>query len=443
MKKKADMMILGEGQVYSTDSSVTGLNNNVIVCGSSGCGKTVSVIEPRLLETFNSSLVVTVTKRRIVEKYKEVFRRRGYNVLDLNFAEPSKSDVAYDPLQYVSDNCSDIFFLAQSIVKANHKNENSNADPYWDEAATSLLAALIAIVVANDKNDCCFDDVLKLKDKLCIDGSGSLISTSLDSMFKEELDFDDIFEHRSFRKYDKLHSFAVNKWNTFKNLPVRTAACVYSTLSASIDQMFSHDIRKMMHKNKKIEFEDMAKRKTVLFITTSAVNPSINCFVNMFYSQMFKRLFEYSESLPDGKLPIPVSVLADDFATGSPILNFPEYISIFREKQVSVTILLQSESQLERMYGHEDAITIMDNCDTYLYLGGMNIKTCNNMSTRANLPLEDILYMPIGREILFRRGQKPIVTERYNIFNNKEYKRITRRYEKQTQQIHDSEKSSR
>lgn len=96
-----DRMILGENVIYSTDCDETGLNNNVLVCGSSGCGKTMSISEPRLLETFNSSLVVTVTKRRIVNKYRPVFEQRGYVVEDLNFIHPMMSTVAYDPLQYV------------------------------------------------------------------------------------------------------------------------------------------------------------------------------------------------------------------------------------------------------------------------------------------------------------------------------------------------------
>ena len=142
-------------------------------------------------------------------------------------------------------------------------------------------------------------------------------------------------------------------------------------------------------------------------------------------------LFEYAESLPYGKLPIPVHVLCDDFATGSRILNFPEYISIFREKQISVTLLVQSESQLESMYGSEDATTIINNCDTYLYMGGMDLKTGRSISERLNAPLEDVLYMPIGQEYIFRRGQRPIVTTRYNITRNEQYRQITQEYEEQ------------
>ena len=185
----------------------------------------------------------------------------------------------------------------------------------------------------------------------------------------------------------------------------------------------------MIAMEKKVDFEKMATQKTILFVSTSAVNPALHCFINIFYAQAFKALFEYAESLPGGKLPIPVHVLCDDFATGSRILNFPEYISIFREKQISVTLLVQSESQLESMYGSDDATTIINNCDTYLYMGGMDLKTGRSISERLNTPLEDVLYMPIGQVCIFRRGQKPIITSRYDILEDERFQQVTRAYE--------------
>lgn len=135
-----ERVILGENCYYSTDSNETGLNNNVIVCGGSGSGKILSFSEPRLIETKTSSMIATVTKRRIVNKYIPLFKRRGYEVLDLNFVDPLESLCAYDPLEYL-ESYSDITFLARSIVKSDSKKDNSNADPYWDEAAISLLSA--------------------------------------------------------------------------------------------------------------------------------------------------------------------------------------------------------------------------------------------------------------------------------------------------------------
>ena len=410
-----DRMILGENIVYSTDSSQTGLNNNVLVCGSSGCGKTMSISEPCFLETIHSSLIATVTKRRIVNKYKALFRKRGYLVLDLNFINPAESNVSYDPLKYIN-NFSDIPFVAGLIVKANPRKERSTADPYWDDAAISLLSALIAYTIMTGK-DVTFVDVLLLHEGMEFKERDGQIVTSLDDKFESLAE-------------KSPNCFAVSCWNSFRKLGIRTASCVFSTLNTSIDTIFTPEIRKMIATKKKVDFRQLASKKTVLFVSTSAVNSSLHCLINIFYAQAFQTLFEYAESLPNGRLPIPVHVLCDDFAVGSRIQNFPEYVSVFRESRISATILVQSESQLESMYGITDATTIINNCDTYIYLGGQDLKTCRSISERLNLPLEDVLYMPIGQEFIFRRGQKPIITKRYNIEKNQLYGKITEEYEK-------------
>ncbi|MBQ3918635.1 MAG: type IV secretory system conjugative DNA transfer family protein [Oscillospiraceae bacterium] len=412
-----DKIILGEDCVYSTDPKETGLNNNNIVFGPSGCGKTMSIGEALMLETFSRSLVVTCTKRRIVEKYKPLFKERGYEVYDLNFTHPENGDIGYDPLCGIKS-YQDITHLAQSIVEADPRKKDSKADPYWDQAATSLLSAEIAYVLMTKKEPR-FTSVLNMQMGMEINtgGDDKIIKTNYDDKFA------------AIAKKDPTN-FAVTCWNTFKQLPISTASCVYSALNSTLDRIYSPSLRKMIEIERKLEFSSLADRKAVLFITTSPVNPSLHLFINMFYAHMFKALFEYAEEKPDGVLPVPVHVIADDFATGGRILNFAEYISIFREKRISVTLLLQSESQLETMYGAGDCTTIINNCDTYVYMGGMDLKTCSNISQRMNVPLDEILYMPIGKEILFRRGQRPVVTSRYNVCENETYKKVTAKYNK-------------
>lgn len=123
-------------------------------------------------------MIATVTKRRIVNKYKPTFEKRGYVVEDLNFIHPMESNVAYDPLQYISS-YSDITFLAESIVRANPRKDKSSADPYWDEAATSLLSAEIAYTLMT-KDNATFADVLELHDGIDFRENGGQITTSLD-----------------------------------------------------------------------------------------------------------------------------------------------------------------------------------------------------------------------------------------------------------------------
>lgn len=420
---KNDNMILGENCIYSTDCNKTGINNNVIVVGGSGSGKTMSIVEPCLLNTFSSSIVVTLTKRKVADKYKKVFKKRGYEVFDLNFVNPDQSDVGYDPLAYIQDgNEQDIRFLAQSIIMADgRKKKTMNADPYWDESAISLLSAEISLVLKKKKNPT-FTDVLELNDKLKIREGGGQIETSLDFLFDEI-------------ERENPHCFTSICWQTFSQLPIKTAGCVFSTLNTTIDSIFNAELRQLMKKSKKVDLTRMALIKSALFITTSPVNSALNCFVNTFYGQIFKQLFEFAESLPGGALPVPIRIFCDDFATGGRILNFTDYISILREKRVSVTILLQSESQLEGMYGAADATTIINNCDTYVYTGGMDIQTSRNISIRLNLPIEEVLYMPIGQEFIFRRGQHPIITKRYDILHDKTYQKITKQYERGLDEI--------
>lgn len=404
-----DQMVLGEGVVFGTDCNITQVNNNVLVCGSSGCGKTMSILEPKLLCTNHSSLIIALSKRRLVSMYTELFKDRGYQVLDLNFVAPEETETAYDPLQYLKS-WTDVTFLAKSIVMADARKETSVADPYWDESAVSLLSSLICYVLMTKRHGN-MADVIELFHELSIKKSDDLIRTTLDS------DFEVI------RKADP-HCLAISCWDTFHQAPMKTAGCILSSLGTMLDTVFTPDLCKMMRNSEKIDFKRLSEEKTVLFITTSAVNTSLNTFVNIFYSQIFKELFEIGEKRHDGKLARPVQVLCDDFACGARILNFAEYISIFREKGISVTMLLQSESQLRAIYGEYDAKTIINNSDTYIYLGGLDLDTAVSVSRRLNAPLEDILYMPVGQEIIFRRGQKPIITKRYNILENQEYKKM-------------------
>lgn len=409
----ADKVILAQNCIYSTDTEKTQLNNNIIVCGTAGCGKTMSVAEPRLLETFETSLVVTLTKRRLINKYMDVFKKRGYNVWDLNFANPKESQVSFDPLNYIKSH-QDITYLAKSLIEADIDPGTVRKDPFWDNTAMSLISAIIAYCMMKHK-DATMADVVDMFKRMNFETDSNGFTTDIDNEFEE-------LEKKN------PTCFAITCWNTFRKLPEKTAACVYGSANTAIDKIFSPELLKLFEKKEKVNFKTIANEKTVLFVTSSAVNPALSCFVNIFYAQVFKSLFEYAETREDGSLPIPVHVLCDDFATGSRINNFPEYISIFREKKISVTLLLQSESQLETMYGDGNATTIINNCDTYLYFGSMDLKTSRNISIRLNEPIDDVLYMPIGDVYVFRRGQRPIKTKRYNIFADENFKKITEEY---------------
>lgn len=403
--RNTDKIILGKGAEYSSDCFETQLNNNIIVCGSSGCGKTRSISEVRLLETWNSSIVATMSKKRLADEYVPVFKKRGYKVMTIDFSTPKKSKYCFDPLKFIHS-AADVTMTAEAIVRAG-KHSGRNIDEYWNQSASSLLSAeIMYVMMTNPKAT--FTDVLDFHAGLSIDPRTEGFRSNYDRLFAE-------------LEREKPDCQAIRFWKSFSSAPARTAGTIYSTLNTTLDKVFTGDIRKLMAEKPCAELKKIADRKTALFIITSPVNPSINSFVNMFYSCLFKELFEYAETKRGGVLPIPVHVLCDDFACGAAIHNFPEYISIFREKGISVTMLLQSESQLEAMYGCDNAKTIINNSDTYIYMGGSDLTTARNISSRLNVPLDEVLYMPIGKEVVFRRGSRPFITDRYDIRDNEYY----------------------
>lgn len=106
-------------------------------------------------------------------------------------------------------------------------------------------------------------------------------------------------------------------------------------------------------------------------------------------------------------------LLLDDFAAGLYIPEFDKIISVIRSREISVSIMLQSISQLESMYGHPGAMTIINNCDNCLYLGGQDVETAKYMSVKANKWVNSILEMPLDKAWLFTRGQKARLVEKY------------------------------
>ena len=289
----------------------------------------------------------------------------------------------------------DITFVAKALLTT----PGSHEDKYWYDCAASVLAAEIAYTIQDKtrrERPYTFTDVLKLHQKLTVSESASgATQTSLDAFFScEERFYPD--------------NFASRCWKTIKGLPTKTLNCVLSTLNTSLDKIFTEDVLQMMSKKQKLDIPHIGEEKTAVFVITNAVNPSLNNLVNLFYADVFKQLFECAEKKGiDGVLKVPVHVVCDDFACGAKIPEFAKYISIFRAKGISVTLLLQAESQLSTMYSANESQTILNNCANYVFLGSMDMETCRSISYKTNRPVDEIMFMPLDEVIVLRRGQKP------------------------------------
>ena len=405
-----DLTCLAENMVYPADAEVTGINLNEIIVGATGCGKSMSLAYPRLVHTHNSSIVVPMTKKAIMDKFAKMFESRGYEVYVMDFANPSESTISYDPLDYVETE-EDALHLAKSIVEAAQNGGKGSYDHFWDDAVESVLAALILLLKENEKSGgkkASFADVIGMFRNMRITAKGPRTITSLDCLF------DELEEEKPGNKASAL-------FTTLRMAPEKTGGTIYCCANNVIDKFVSESITRSVSGDKRISFRELGEKKIALFIKSSPMNTALYNFINIMYKDMFRNLFEAAEAKANGRLDIPVHIVCDDFATGGRINDFENYISIFRAAGISVSLLLQSESQLHDMYGEGGGKTIINNCDTYVYMGGMDFDTCNNISKKMNKPIEKIIGLPREQVIVFRRGMQPTFARRYQTLEDPEY----------------------
>ncbi len=406
---------LAEGLVVSTDMGKTGINANELIVGSTGCGKTTSICCPRMLHTYTESIICPISKAAIRDEYSPLFEERGYKIMDIDFAHPEKSEVGYDPLHYVKRE-EDVMQLAEVIISGSGEDNRNRGEKYWEDSGSSVIAALIHLEIQNAKSENrrpSLQNVKKINDAMKQTKEGN----SLDVLFEKA-------------EREEPGCPAYRCWRVLDDLAERTYSCVMSIVNAAINTLISNNVIAMCDKDKMLDIEKIGKEKTVLFIQTSPMVESLKTYVNILYYDVFRILFEEAESNDNSRLDVPVHVICDDFACGSRIEGFHRYISIFRAAGISVTLLLQSESQLVSMYGENAAQTIIDNCDTYVYMGGNDVNTCQNVALRANKQTNTILDMPLEQVIVFRRGSKPYVGRRYQTYNDPIYKDLVRMNEK-------------
>ena len=415
----AERMILGNNCIFNGDPKVTGLNRNVLVVGGTGSGKTVSFVEPAMMESLRvknpNNKAVILTKRDLADKYIPLYKAAGFKVYDLDFSNPERGNCCYNPLAYIKSE-EDIAENSRAIVMSNERKEHSNADPFWDDSSEQLLSAETAGTMMI-KDDPTWADVLDLHFSLKIEESGCGITTSLDPMF---------------RKIEKAapDCYAITCWRTFKEAAPKTAKSIYVSMNPTL-RAYTTSIRNSIRTKPSVDFNKFAKEKSILFITTSPVKKALHGLANIFVSQAISELFTIADETETGTLPIPVDIIFDDFATGAKVSEMPEKLSICRAKGIAfLGILLQSESQLKRMYGEAESIEIIDNCDSYVFFGGNNYDTARSLSLKLNVPLDEILYLPVGQIVVFRRGQRPVFSTRYDTFNDEFYQKITQAQEK-------------
>lgn len=391
-------LILPDGTIASMDSIKTRTNNNVMIIGATGSQKTRGYVEPNLLAMVGS-YIVSDTKGNLYNKWGDCFRRDGYRVVHLNFIHPELSD-HYNPLAYICTS-NDVQKLAHLLVYGGDENGQSKGksyDPFWDKANELLMSAIIGYLI----------EKMELGQNASLSDASGIIAKIDASKWEdgEKCKIDNLFIDFSEEYHSKTgkNSWAYQQYLKFRATPPKTMGCIMMTAHTTLSCLDTEEIRNMLAWDD-VDIISIGKRRTVVFTEVSDTDRSKDVLANLFYSQAMNCLCSYAdEECKDSRLPVPVRFILDDFGTNCRIEGFQNMISNIRSRGISASIILQSCFQLSTGYG-DSAHTIINNCDTLLYLGGNDPDTAQFISQRVNKPVARILSMPIGTNWIMRRGE--------------------------------------
>lgn len=397
--------VLPNGTVQSRICFETKRNNNIMVLGTSGSGKTRCIVIPNIC-TMNGSYIITDPKGNLYRNYSAMLKQHGYKVIHLDFIHPERSQ-KYNPFTYIR-NSDDIMKLSKMVVYS--ESTGKEPDPFWNHASEMLLSALISFLIEVKKLNtmyhvpelakwkCNFLDVYSLLDMIDPDSISDGKICEIDREFH--------LLERLWKQYMKTDSSACRQWKKFNQNPPKTLACVVMTLNSIVSELDTDGIRLMLSENE-INIEEIAMQKTAVFVEISDTDRSKDLLANIFYSQAMNTLCMVADAQHDSRLPIPVQFILDDFGTNCRINGFENMIANIRSREISVMLMLQSQSQLECSYG-VSAHTILENCDTTIYMGGNDSATAEIIARRCNVPVYQVLNMPISTNWIIRRGEKPV-----------------------------------
>lgn len=397
--------ILAKDCYQSSNTRTTGLNNNDLIIGPSGAGKTRSYVIPNILQC-SESMIIADVKSCLLQEVGSVLEAEGYHVIHMDFKDLHHA-YGYNPLDYIRYDRrrkkyseQDILTIAATLVPSTP----GDRDPYWNNAARMYMACLIAYVMeCLPKKEHSLRYVKELYAQMAAGNFRKLLLQ---------------------RKAEVPDSYAVQLFDLFCNneRAEKTEASIQAILGEKFNGLCLDGALRMYAAPKRIDFKALGREKTAVFLTISDTDRSMDRLISLFYTQALHALCDSADhDYPDHRLAVPVRFLLDDFATNAKIPDFDKLTSVIRSREISVSIILQSITQLNSLYGEYAGATILNNCDNCLYLGGQDVATARIMAEKANKAVSSILNMPISEAYLFTRGQSPRKVERYPLSAHMRY----------------------
>ena len=413
-------------------------NKNILVIGGSGSGKTRFFCKPSLLQA-HSSYVCTDPKGTLLPEIGTFLERKKYRIKCLNLINFRKS-MRYNPLAYIRSE-KDILKLVNALIMNTKGEGEKSSEDFWVKAERLYYSALIGYIwyeaTEEEKNFITLLDLINASE-----------AREDDETYQSPVDL--LFSQLEEREPDH---FAVKQYRKFKMAAGKTLKSILISCGARLAPFDIKELRDLMEYDE-LELDTLGDQKTALFVILSDTDSTFNFVAALMYSQLFNLLCDKADDFYGGRLPVHVRLILDEFANIGQIPNFDKLIATIRSREISASIILQSQSQLKTIY-KDAADTIVGNCDSTLFLGGKEKSTLKEISellgketidlynqseNRGSQVSHGLSYQKLGKELMTQdeiavmdggkcilqlRGVRPFFSDKFDITKHPRYQYLS------------------
>ena len=410
-------------------------NKNILVIGGSGSGKTRFFCKPSLLQA-HSSYVCTDPKGTLLPEIGSFLERKKDRIKCLTLINFKKS-MRYNPLAYIRSEKDILKLVNARIMNTKGEGEKSSED-FWVKAERLYYSALIGYIwyeaPEEERNFITLLDLINASE-----------AREDDEEYQSPVDI--LFQQLEEKEPDH---FAVKQYRKFKMAAGKTLKSILISCGARLAPFDIKELRDLMETDE-LELDTLGDSKTALFVIISDTDSTFNFVAALMYSQLFNLLCDKADDFYGGRLPVHVRLILDEFANIGQIPNFDKLIATIRSREISASIILQSQSQLKTIY-KDAADTIVGNCDSTLFLGGKEKSTLKEISellgketidlynqseNRGSQVSHGLSYQKLGKELMTQdelavmdggkcifmlRGVRPFLSEKYDLTKHPNYK---------------------
>lgn len=411
-------------------------NLNVLVVGGSGSGKTRYFCKPGLMDA-NCSYLVVDPKGEMLRSTGHFLKSQGYDIKVFDLIHPRQSD-GYNPFRYIREE-PDVLKLMDNLVKNTTPPKGASNDPFWEKAEIALDSALMLYLLSEaPKEEQTFEMLMFMLECARVMEEDDQYPTPLDLLFQ------------SLEEREPTH-VAVREYKVYKQAAGKTAKSILVTASVRLSAFIFPQYAAIMQRDE-MDFGSLGERKRAIFCITPVNDGSMNYLVSMLFTQCFQELYLRADERYDGRLPVPVRVIQDEWANVPQPDSYPKVLATCRSYNIGIDIIVQNIQSIKARY-RDEYQSIIGNCDTLLFLGGGNepeslefmskllgketITIRTRGQTRGRSGSSSINYQLTGRELmtpdeirrmptrealLLIRGESPVRDRKYNIKKHPNYR---------------------